>query len=91
MVSFLKIFKFSIDSANQFFKSFIYVEFRKNPEIEPIRNTTEPRPAFEMGLDHQMEDLPLAREKLQEIVDRFDNIVVTERLFESLVLIAQRE
>ena len=44
-----------------------------------------------MGLDHQMEDLTLAREKLQEIVDRFDNIVVTERLFESLVLIAQRE
>ena len=38
-----------------------------------------------------MEDLALAREKLQEIVDRFDNIVVTERLFESLVLIAQRE
>ena len=43
-----------------------------------------------MGLDHKMEDLDLARVKLQELVDRFDVIVITERLFESLVLIAQR-
>ena len=28
-----KHFQFSTDSANQFLKSFIYVEFRKNPEI----------------------------------------------------------
>ena len=44
-----------------------------------------------MGLDHQMEDLTLVREMLKEIVDSFDNIVITERLFESLVLIAQRK
>ena len=47
--------------------------------------------AFEMGLDNQMEDLTLARVQLKEIVDRFDIIVVTERFFESLVLIAQRK
>ena len=44
-----------------------------------------------MGLDNQMEDLTLARKQLKEIVERFDVIVITERLFESLVLIAQRK
>ena len=37
-----------------------------------------------------MEDLALARIQLKEIVDRFDVIVIIEKLFESLVLIAQR-
>ena len=44
-----------------------------------------------MGLDNRMDDLDLARIQLKELVDRFDVIVITEKLFESLVLIAQRK
>ena len=37
-----------------------------------------------------MKNMTLVRIVLKKIVDRFDVIVITERLFESLVLIAQR-
>ena len=43
-----------------------------------------------MGLDHKMTNLTLAKIELKKLVDRFDVIVITERIFESLVLIAQR-
>ena len=37
-----------------------------------------------------MKNMTLVRIELKKIVDRFDVIVITEKLFESLVLIAQR-
>ena len=43
-----------------------------------------------MGLDPKMKNLTLAKIELEKLVDRFDVIVITERIFESLVLIAQR-
>ena len=46
--------------------------------------------AFEMGLYPNMKNMTLVRIELKKIVDRFDVIVITEKLFESRVLIAQR-
>ena len=43
-----------------------------------------------MGLYPNMKNMTLVRIELKKIVDRFDVIVITEKLFESLVLIAQR-
>ena len=43
-----------------------------------------------MGLNPHMQNLTLAKIKLKDLVERFDVIVITEKLFESLVLLAQR-
>ena len=43
-----------------------------------------------MGLNPHMQNLTLAKNKLKDLVERFDVIVITEKLFESLVLLAQR-
>ena len=37
-----------------------------------------------------MKNLTLAKIELEKLVERFDVIVITEKIFESLVLIAQR-
>ena len=50
----------------------------------------KPKKAFEMGLNPHMNNLTLAKIELEKLVDRFDVIVITEKIFESLVLIAQR-
>ena len=50
----------------------------------------EHQKAFEMGLNPNMKNLTLARVELEKLVERFDVIVITEKLFESLVLLAQR-
>ena len=50
----------------------------------------EPKKAFEMGLNPHMKNLTLAKIELEKLVERFDVIVITEKIFESLVLIAQR-
>ena len=51
----------------------------------------EPNKAFEMGLDPNMQNMTLAKMELEKLVERFDVIVITEKIFESLVLIAQRK
>ena len=43
-----------------------------------------------MGLDPNLKNLTLARIELEKLVERFDVIVITEKIFESLVLLAQR-
>ena len=43
-----------------------------------------------MGLNPHMKNLTLAKIELEKLVERFDVIVITEKIFESLVLIAQR-
>ena len=43
-----------------------------------------------MGLNPHMQNLTLAKIKLKDLVERFDVIVITEKLFESLILLAQR-
>ena len=43
-----------------------------------------------MGLNPNMKNLTLARVELEKLVERFDVIIITEKLFESLVLLAQR-
>ena len=43
-----------------------------------------------MGLNPHMQNLTLAKIKLKDLVERFDVIVITEKLFESLVLLARR-
>ena len=50
----------------------------------------ETEKAFEMGLNPNMKNLTLVKIELKKLVDRFDVIVITEKLFESLVLMAQR-
>ena len=54
------------------------------------RFSFEQQKAFEMGLNPNMKNLTLARVELEKLVERFDVIVITEKLFESLVLLAQR-
>ena len=43
-----------------------------------------------MGLNPHMQNLTMAKIKLKDLVERFDVIVITEKLLESLVLLAQR-
>ena len=43
-----------------------------------------------MGLDPNMKNMTLAKIELEKLVKRFDVIVIVEKIFESLVLIAQR-
>ena len=55
-----------------------------------LNYTFETEKAFEMGLNPNMKNLTLVKMELKKLVDRFDVIVITEKLFESLVLMAQR-
>ena len=43
-----------------------------------------------MGLNPHMKNFTLAKAELKKLVDRFDVIVITEKLYASLVLLAHR-
>ena len=60
-----------------------------NPD-SPYSHRVQNFQSFEMGMDETITDETQMRVELQRLIDRFDVIVLIERFWESLVLIALR-
>ena len=61
-----------------------------NPDA-PYSHRVQNFQSFEMGMDEKITDETQMRVELQRLIDRFDVIVLIERFWESLVLIALRK